>query len=250
MIMNGGFETGNFSGWTTIGDATIQTAGFGTQPKSGDHQALLTTFHKIYNGQEPWEPALPLSGTDPVPRGELETFVDVPKDFLTYLSRQRDPSGGGAVPTDGSAIKQSFHATAGSVLVFYYNFLTDGGWGNANDFAFVTLVSEGSLFAAIIAGVESPSQSSTSGTVLKHETGYRKYACTLPFTGNYTLGLGVIEMLDTWTGSALAVDGVQLLRRPWIFPAQLRTNQRDSLPKGPLEDRHIHRHESPVISAH
>jgi hypothetical protein len=53
-VLNGGFETGDFTSWLTIGDASIQTGGPGSNdgdnenfnqlaPKTGNYHALITT---------------------------------------------------------------------------------------------------------------------------------------------------------------------------------------------------------------
>ncbi len=214
MIQNGGFEAGNLSGWESVGDVSVQTASFGTLPKQGSYQALLTTFHSMYHGHEPFEPALPLSGNDPVSYSVIESFLGLPDQFLNSLSiDRRDAPNAPPEVTSGSAIKQQFQAQAGSSLTVHYNFLTDGGWGNANDFSFVSLISEGVLLGFILAGVESPDRQ--SNTVLAKETGYRRLKLAIPFTGQYTLGIGVVEMLDEWTGSAICVDKVAVVRSPW-----------------------------------
>ncbi len=218
MIQNGGFETGNLSGWEAVGDVSVQTASFGTRPIQGSYQALLTTFHSVWGGQKPIEPALPLSGNDPVDHSVIESFLGLPFNFLNNLSEYRRPG----VVTSGSAIKQRFQARAGSLLTIHYNFLTDGGWGNANDFSFLSLVSQGVLTGLVIAGVESPGRQ--SNTVLDKETGYCRLTLAIPFTGQYILGIGVVEMTDDYTGSAICVDKVEVVRAPW-FCFNLRRNK-------------------------
>ncbi len=42
-ISNGGFETGSFASWTTIGNTSIETAAFMSGPTEGTYQALLNT---------------------------------------------------------------------------------------------------------------------------------------------------------------------------------------------------------------
>ena len=226
------------SGWEAAGDVSVQTAAFGTQPKEGSYHALLTTFHSIYGGQQPWEPALPLSGNDPVESQAIESFLGLPAQFLEALSKYRSGDEQGGV-TSGSAIKQQFQARAGSSLTVHYNFLTDGGWGNANDFSFVSLVSEAGLLGFIIAGVESPDRE--SDTVLARETGYRRFTLAVPFTGRYTLGIGVMEMRDNWSGSALCVDKITMTRSP-LFPFHLRKNGSGVISYAGLkrEPRHVH----------
>lgn len=49
-ILNGGFETGNFSGWTTLGETSIETKTFGSNPTEGNYQAFLSTGNKTFSG--------------------------------------------------------------------------------------------------------------------------------------------------------------------------------------------------------
>jgi hypothetical protein len=42
-LINGGFETLNFTGWSTIGDVSLVDSSFGVDPPQGHLQVLLTT---------------------------------------------------------------------------------------------------------------------------------------------------------------------------------------------------------------
>jgi hypothetical protein len=42
-IVNGSFGTGDFTGWTTVGDTSVVTSAFGVDPVSGEYQAFLST---------------------------------------------------------------------------------------------------------------------------------------------------------------------------------------------------------------
>ncbi|MCZ8356594.1 MAG: PEP-CTERM sorting domain-containing protein, partial [Microcystis sp. LE19-388.1G] len=42
-VLNGSFETGNFSDWNTTGQTSVKTSGFGVTPVNGSYQAVLQT---------------------------------------------------------------------------------------------------------------------------------------------------------------------------------------------------------------
>jgi len=51
-IINGGFETGDFTGWEILGDVSIQTAAFGSGPIEGSYQALLIAGSSAASAEE------------------------------------------------------------------------------------------------------------------------------------------------------------------------------------------------------
>jgi hypothetical protein len=183
-IINGGFETGDFTGWSQTGATSIRTSSYDSGPTEGSYQAL------IINGS-------PASGAS-VPTADLEAFLGLTAGTLSGL-------GNGTV-TEGSAIKQGFSAAAGQVLSFDWNFLTNGGTpgGITNDFAFFTLNVVGiladSTFASFI----------TSPTHFGQETTFQTFSTVIPTSGNYQLGLGVVDVFRRFTNSGLLVDNVRL----------------------------------------
>lgn len=177
---NGGFETGNFTGWSTIGMAEIETADFGTEPSQGTYYAALSTMF------------------DTVSASALESFLGLTPGSLNDLET-------GNIE-EGSAIKQTFTANAGDVLTFDWNFMTNELEstlvGSNNDFAFFTLTSSPSKLA-------DPSSSfMTSLTQFADETGFETFSAELPASGTYTLGFGVVNVGDPIFDSALAIDNV------------------------------------------
>ncbi|MDJ0698127.1 hypothetical protein [Mastigocoleus sp. MO_188.B34] len=103
LVDNGGFETGTFTNWQTIGDTSIETSNFGVIPSSGAFQALLTNGASDSGGS--------------VIDSDLEQFLGLSSGALDNLAN--------ADVTEGSAIKQTFSAQAGDVLTFDWNFLTN-----------------------------------------------------------------------------------------------------------------------------
>ena len=99
-ITNGGFES-SFSGWSTIGNVSIQNGDFGSEPTEGGAQALLSTTSFF---------------TPPVGASALEAF------FGVALNSISDFVGGGDQAIEGTGIQQTFNVSAGdtlfSILIF------------------------------------------------------------------------------------------------------------------------------------
>ena len=181
-LVNGSFETGDFTNWETIGNTSIQTSSFGSGPTKGDFQALL------FNAQPT---AFDLS---------IELFLGLPFGSLDGL--------GNGNATTGSAIKQTFTAQAGDTLTFDWNFLTDEATPTVfNDFAFVSIAGVDTL-------ADTSSEFVSSLTPFVEETEFNNFSFTFENTGTYTLGLGVTNSVDTVVNSGLLVDNVNLASVP------------------------------------
>ncbi|MBD2502147.1 hypothetical protein [Anabaena azotica] len=180
-LRNGSFETGDFTGWNTTGNTSIQTANFGSQPTQGNFQALVSTT---------------ADGVTATP-GELEDFLGVEPFSLDNIN--------GPI-FSGSAIKQEFSAVAGQTLTFSWNFLTNEASqsSNFNGFAFVKINSTEKIadtFSTLI----------PSNTTFVSETGYRTFSYTIPTTGNYSLDIGVATVGDAFGGFGILVDNATLV---------------------------------------
>lgn len=181
-IINGGFETGDFTEWTKIGNTSIETAEFGSGPTEGNYEALVTNS----------------SSSISVP--DLETFLGLDLGSLNDL--------GNGITYNGSAIKQTFTANAGDVLTFDWNFLKKEEPDPIfNDFAFVSLNSLSTLASLLKSSLVPFSDFEQQ---FERQTKFQTFSFTIPNTGTYTLGLGVANVTDTTGFSGLLVDNVSL----------------------------------------
>jgi hypothetical protein len=117
---NGSFESGDFTGWQTLGDTAVQSTTFGdTQAKTpeGTYSALLSNGAQIASIDK-----------GAVNVENLESFLGLQVGALSSLNVY-----------NGSAISQTFNLTTSSVLSFSWNFFTNEFVNqavNTNDFAF------------------------------------------------------------------------------------------------------------------
>jgi hypothetical protein len=158
---NPGFETGDFSAWLVAGTTAtmVVDAGFGAGPTEGTFQALLT------------------SGDGSVGVSSLESFLGLSAGSVSAL--------GNGIATEGSAIRQTFNATAGETWAFDWNFLTnEGTHAFFNDFAFV-------VFNGVLKELADTNFPTfvLSPTVFGEETGFHSSCFTT--TGGRTLSESV-----------------------------------------------------------
>jgi Ca2+-binding RTX toxin-like protein len=179
-MANSGFETGNFTDWATIGDASIQTAEFGTNPTEGDFQALVT------------------SGVGSVSDAELENSLGLAPGSLDKLGK------GNA--TEGSALQfVPITVKAGDILIFDWNFLTlEETPSFYNDFSFASITSLSKLG-------DTKSNFVLSNTPFLSETGYQTFSYQFASSGTYQLNLGVVDVGDTVVDSGLLIDNLQVV---------------------------------------
>lgn len=249
-ILNGGFEDG-LTSWEAIGDYRVETSMFGTEPVEGNSQAFLSTaFNEVVDLDEGTEI---LSG-NAVPTTFISNYAEAEslEGFFgtsTFLGDESFDSLATATPIEGSALKQTFTAAAGETVSFSWNLLTNESTDRAavddytypdfNDFAFALIQSDSSSqwfpLADTIAGFN------PSSTSLDSETGFRTFSYTTPAAGNYTLGIGVVDVGDPTRISGLLVDNVETVPEPnatvgtlallfigagWIVTTQKRRQQK------------------------
>ena len=142
-----------------------------------------------------------------VPESQLETFLGLQQGDLDGLNN-------GPV-MNGSAISQMITVSAGSMLSFDYDFLTNQPTVPplyaVNPFAFVTV-------PVLQDFADDFSPLMTSSTSFAQETGYNTFTETFTTAGTYLLGIGVVNVTDNMYSSGLLLDNFQLTGGSIINP--------------------------------
>jgi hypothetical protein len=219
-IVNGGFETGTFAGWNTIGDTSVQTASVGISPTQGCCMALLTTINTDVGGV-PFSLQFAANGVIGSFLGY--SFAELQNIPVAYPGHN-EPYGVGQ-----SAIKQTVQGHAGELLSFdSYWVSADVDLGVDGGVLSVAPSTSGPKFLVFL----SPPFRAGSGTaspvpLCQHDgnflppfsscpssfnrtTGWQHFDVLLPSTDTYTIGFAVWNTVDSLAQSALFVDNVQL----------------------------------------
>ncbi|MBD2244194.1 hypothetical protein [Nostoc sp. FACHB-888] len=209
-IFNGGFEN-SFESWQTLGDYRIETSAFGSKTVEGNSQAFLSTaYNEVVGvdengGEVIGGSAAPAAYITGIAENSLENFLDVSSFFGEGLL---------ADAIEGSAIKQTFKVQAGETLSFAWNFLTNESIGDNsnpdfNDFAFATVSNNSQNLFFRLADTTTDFLARDSDSKFFEETGFKTFSFTLPTDGEYTLGVGVVDVGEPTIISGLLVDKVQ-----------------------------------------
>jgi hypothetical protein len=197
-----GFESGSFSGSeATSGDVGIRGSYFTIAPTEGTKQMLMTTINNTSDAGFTNQ-----SGSNAVSVTTISPFLGVSTSSI------RD---GTAAGFEGSAFTISLGMlTAGTQITLDYDFMTDEDPSGIhhNDFAFWELNS-GTIhpFADTMSSLH---PTNPGNTVFGLETGYQTLTITIPTTGTYTLGLGVMDATTGDNPSGLLVDNIQIVPEP------------------------------------
>lgn len=183
---NGSFETGDYQGWNTIGDTSIETDQLGIFPTDGKHQALMTTGDSDAGGS--------------VVDGDLEEFLDLKPGSLDKLVH------GHAI--EGSVIKQTFTAKAGDVVSFDWNFVTNESTPSKtyNDTAFLSVGG----FAFELADTEAKFVHANHVDGFEEQTDTQTLDFKIAKAGTYTIGFGVVDVGDDAVDSGLVIDNLEI----------------------------------------
>jgi hypothetical protein len=193
-LQNGDFGTASLAPWSDIGNASVQSLEVG--PSGQPFQALIGNAGVLGYalGSNPATGVAALNGALGLAPGALDT-LKIAGDTGNVVI--------------GSAIQQSFTASAGSQLSFNWNFLSDETSNHAgNDFAFVLI--DGSLQRI----ANTFSASGPTPTVFTNETGYHTFSTVLSSGGAHTIAFGVVDVTDGLGASAVLIDNVRVAAVP------------------------------------
>lgn len=183
IVINGGFETGDFTGWTLtpagyfpeygIGSNEVVQSSYGVKPTGGIYQGLLT------NGP------------------------------------------GNSFSSTGSAMRQTITATANDRISFDWNFFTneipfiappsDDSENAFNDTALFRILNldSPSLSQTFVLAEAKKFLRAPSETEFKWESGYQHFDYVLAAAGNYELLFEVYDVCDQEVNSGLLIDRVE-----------------------------------------
>jgi len=238
-LANGNFGTGDLSGWTSLGSASVVGAQGNIVPPAGSYQAQIGSGSDSDPGGD-LVPALGLArpgsghrgarlakhpgnpgSNDPnfadVAEAALETALNLPAGAIgTALPNS-------FAPTNGSAIYQTFTATAGTTITFNWNFATNEAIPSQWDAALYTL-QVGSNQAQVFELADTTQSSvvnvvGTGANPFARMTGYKTTSVALPGTGTYTVGFISMQTGDDSVSSATYIGNVQIAASPSPTPA-------------------------------
>jgi hypothetical protein len=182
-IVNGSFESG-LSGWSGIGSVNTSVLFTGGVDSSG------LGLHTAQDGL--WMANL---NGDGVNRNQLESFLGLSNGNLDTLTPH--------TVTNGSALKQTFMASAGDSISFSWNFIANDFYtpgSGLNDFAFFSLVPNNPS-SGVLSSIQNVGNFGFSG--------WQTFTYTFTETNEYTLGFGVVNTRDVFFNSTLLIDNVQ-----------------------------------------
>lgn len=184
QVVNGGFETGDISSWSTNGNASAVT-GF-------NEQSWLVSPADGYMAR-----VEPISDT----RSATESFLGLSDGFLTSVN-----AGVFNASTNYGSIKQSVYLNAFQTVTVYWNYVSQD-YAPFNDGVFATMSGPSFQQAQLLAvTADNFGQSSVMVTGSYGSTGWHTVSFTATAAGTYTLGIGCFNALDPVLHPLLFVD--------------------------------------------
>jgi hypothetical protein len=189
QIVNGGFETGSAAGWSIAGQAGARDASFGVVPTHGS-----------------WAGYLENTGNGTVLAGDMETALHLPTGTVTNFVS--------GTPTRGTVMWQNVTVSAGQILVFDWNFMSDelNEAPVYDDFAFFSVVGaiSGVTDSFLLASRNSSSFTAGAPAGFDGLTGWSTRNYTFTASDTYRIGFGVMNVTDGGHNSALMLDAISV----------------------------------------
>jgi len=232
-LVNGNFATGNLSGWNVLGSAFAVQAQGNILPIGSAYQALIGSgkdslgdvvpalrfgkpgaVHRIARAARPrsaaaHHPANPKSN-DPdytdVPEATLESALNLPSGAIQAALPNN------YLPTDGSAMYQTFTANAGDTLSFSWNFATNEEIPSQYDAALYSLqvgTNQAQVFELADTTQSSVVNQDAGEDPFTNMSGYATKTVALTVTGTYTVGFISMQTGDDAVSSATFISNVQ-----------------------------------------
>lgn len=203
VTINPSYESGDLTGWSSAGAASATGTWRTIAPTDGSFQLLLTT--RVDEG------AVTTASTESTLGLAVGTIQSI---FDTHLGGISTGSG----PVEGSAVQQSFVATAGDHLVFDWNFITRETPPDtlATDFLWQFLtMPDGTNTSSVLGHAAQPaSDFANAQSQTFQQTGTTTFSFTLQQTGTYTLTLGVHDVQETNRDSFGIFDNFLITKSP------------------------------------
>jgi len=184
-VINGGFESGDLTGWSFLGSTMVLGAQGPIAPTGGSYMA------EIASG----------GGATQVDIPALESFLGLPAGSLASAFP------GLYVPAYGSAIAQTFSAGAGDTLTFNWNFATSEDVPSQYAGAFLAIGGAGTMVAGLADTTRTDIlNQSAAGSGFSVMTAWGSATIVFEAAGTYTVGFGSLQTQGSDMSSALFVD--------------------------------------------
>ena len=185
FLPNAGFESGNLSGWSTLGQVTATPS------------TSVTTYDgKVWTINAAGTTMAQLSSQG-ASIAAIESALGLTSGSLNLLNT--NPNGGNL--TNGSALYRSFFANAGDTLSFAWNYVATD-YIPYNDPAYAILIGGGAKNVQVLASIHG--QGTAVGT--SGNSGWVNYNATFGSSANYTLAFVTTNDKDTLLNSVLHID--------------------------------------------
>ena len=191
-LINQGFETGDLTGWSTIGQV------------SAVGETNVTTSNGTNYLLAPNDTTIAFLDSFGATVNEIESFLGISSGslFAAQDSGSTTNEGGNFTLTNGSAISQSFYANSGDIVDMSWNYAARD-YIPFTDPSFAVLVApDGTAIVDVLASTTGPGLATGSDGI----SGVFSFAEQLTQTGEYTLGFAVTNSGDQALNATLFLD--------------------------------------------